>query len=117
MQARRLVFDASAEAKAAASTSAQCEQASTGPLGPAQAALIHRADTFFIATYHEAEPDDPVGIRSGADVSHRGGPPGFVQLEGRDRLRWPDYIGNNFFQTLGETLSSEQENVSALSSL
>lgn len=104
-QARRLVFDPSAEAQAAATTSAQCEQASTGPLGPAQAALIQRADTFFVASHHEAEPDDPVSIRSGADVSHRGGPPGFVQLEGPDRLRWPDYVGNNFFQTLGETLS------------
>ena len=103
-QARRLVFDPSAEAHAAASTSAQREQASTGPLGPAQAELIQRADTFFVATHHEAEPDDPVSIRSGADVSNRGGAPGFVQLEGPDRLRWPDYVGNNFFHTLGEIL-------------
>ena len=49
------------------------------------------SDTFFIATAHPTR---------GADVSHRGGPPGFVQVEG-DRLTWPDYPGNNMFNTLG----------------
>ena len=66
-----------------------------------QADMVRRADTFFVATHHEADADDPVGVKSGNDISHRGGPPGFVQLEGLDRLRWPDYVGNNFFQTLG----------------
>ena len=49
------------------------------------------SDTFFIATAHPTH---------GADVSHRGGPPGFVQVEG-NRLTWPDYPGNNMFNTLG----------------
>lgn len=49
------------------------------------------ADTFFIASAH------PEG---GADASHRGGAPGFVRVEGR-RLSFPDYAGNNMFNTLG----------------
>jgi len=53
--------------------------------------LISRADTFFIGTTH---PD------RGADASHRGGAPGFVRLDG-ERLWWPDYSGNNMFNTLG----------------
>ena len=53
--------------------------------------LIARADTFFIAT----------AVADGADVSHRGGKPGFLRLEEDGALSWPDYAGNNFFNTLG----------------
>ncbi len=55
------------------------------------AALIRRSDTFFIGTTHPGR---------GADCSHRGGPPGFVRVE-HGRLWWPDYRGNNMFNTLG----------------
>ena len=67
-------------------------------LGDAQIARIRRADTFFIATGH---PDGDGGAH-GMDASHRGGAPGFVSVsdDGR-RLRFPDYSGNNFFNTLG----------------
>ncbi len=48
-------------------------------------------DTFFVASAH---PD------GWADVSHRGGTPGFVRA--RDGvLRIPDYPGNSLFNTLG----------------
>jgi predicted pyridoxine 5'-phosphate oxidase superfamily flavin-nucleotide-binding protein len=60
--------------------------------------IISRADTFFIASVFG---DDPEDRRLGADVSHRGGATGFVRLEGANRLIFPDYIGNNAFQTLG----------------
>jgi predicted pyridoxine 5'-phosphate oxidase superfamily flavin-nucleotide-binding protein len=53
---------------------------------------IGRADTFFIASFH------PLG---GADASHRGGFPGFVQVVDERTLIWPDYNGNNMFNTLG----------------
>lgn len=53
--------------------------------------LIRRADTFVVGTTH---PD------RGNDSSHRGGPPGFVRTEG-EGLWWPDYQGNNMFNTLG----------------
>lgn len=61
-------------------------------LTPAQAAWLAAADTLFIASRHP---------RAGADVSHRGGPPGFVQVSAPDRLVIPDYPGNMMFNTLG----------------
>ena len=53
---------------------------------------IGRADTFFIGSFH------PLG---GADASHRGGFPGFIQAVDERTLIWPDYNGNNMFNTLG----------------
>ena len=53
--------------------------------------MIESADTFFLGTTH---PD------SGNDASHRGGPPGFVRVTG-DGLWWPDYPGNNMFNSFG----------------
>ncbi|HET6578902.1 MAG TPA: pyridoxamine 5'-phosphate oxidase family protein [Gemmatimonadales bacterium] len=63
-----------------------------GALTPAQAAWLAVADTLFIASRHP---------RAGADVSHRGGPPGFVRVSAPDRLVIPDYPGNMMFNTLG----------------
>jgi predicted pyridoxine 5'-phosphate oxidase superfamily flavin-nucleotide-binding protein len=60
-------------------------------LDAAQAQLIERADTFFLGTIH---------AERGADASHRGGAPGFVRVEG-SQLWWPDYPGNNMFNSLG----------------
>ncbi|NEA52805.1 pyridoxamine 5'-phosphate oxidase [Streptomyces sp. SID13666] len=53
--------------------------------------LIERADTFFLGTTHPTR---------GADASHRGGSPGFVRVR-PDGLWWPDYPGNNMFNSLG----------------
>lgn len=64
-------------------------------LTQAQQDWIDRADTFFIATFH------PEG---GADASHRGGYPGFVQVLDGKTLLFPDYSGNNMFNTLGNLL-------------
>jgi predicted pyridoxine 5'-phosphate oxidase superfamily flavin-nucleotide-binding protein len=67
-----------------------------GALSEAQRGWVTRADTFFIASSHPA---------AGADASHRGGTPGFVRLErgpgGEDVLVFPDYPGNNMFNTFG----------------
>ena len=62
-------------------------------------AAIARADTFFVAT--GVHGDEPAG---GVDVSHRGGPPGFVRIDG-DALTIPDYPGNRYFNTLGNLVS------------
>ncbi|WP_016951973.1 pyridoxamine 5'-phosphate oxidase family protein [Anabaena sp. PCC 7108] len=56
---------------------------------------INQADTFFIASYHP---------KSGADASHRGGMPGFVQVLNSNQLLFPDYSGNNMFQTFGNLI-------------
>lgn len=61
-------------------------------------ALIARADTFFIASASMAEQDGDAG---GADVSHRGGRPGFVRIDDERTLTTPEFIGNFFFNTLG----------------
>jgi predicted pyridoxine 5'-phosphate oxidase superfamily flavin-nucleotide-binding protein len=62
-----------------------------GTLGPAEKALIDAADTFFLGTAHPTRS---------ADTSHKGGEPGFVRIDGTD-LCWPDYPGNNMFNSLG----------------
>ena len=56
---------------------------------------ITQADTFFIASCHP---------EIGADASHRGGSPGFVQVLNSKKLVFPDYQGNNMFQTFGNLL-------------
>jgi len=61
------------------------------------AAMIHTADTFFVASYVDID-----GARS-VDVSHRGGQSGFVRVEG-DCLTIPDFAGNLHFNTLGNLL-------------
>ena len=61
-------------------------------LSPDQRAWITAADTFFVATH-------AAGL--GADVSHRGGHPGFVSVTDEGRLTWPDYPGNSMYMTLG----------------
>jgi len=54
-------------------------------------ALIRSADTFFLGTTH---PD------RGNDASHRGGPAGFVHADATT-VEWPDYPGNNMFNSFG----------------
>ena len=61
-------------------------------LTDAQRAWIARSDTFFIASRHP---------ESGTDASHRGGRPGFVTAPDERTIVFPDYRGNNMFNTLG----------------
>lgn len=56
-----------------------------------QRAFVAGADTFFLATVHA----------EGADVSHRGGNPGFVRVDSPRELSWRDYPGNSMFLSLG----------------
>ena len=68
-----------------------------GALTEAQAMKIAEADTLFIASAHAA---------GGADASHRGGNPGFVEVENATALVFPDYSGNMMFNTLGNLLAN-----------
>ena len=61
-------------------------------LDPADRAMITASDTFFLGTTHPTQ---------GSDASHRGGPPGFVRVDSPSRLWWPDYPGNNMFNSFG----------------
>jgi hypothetical protein len=67
-------------------------------LDPADIALIEAADTFFLGTVHPAR---------GADASHRGGTPGFLRVVDGGALWWPDYPGNNMFNSLGNLASDD----------
>jgi predicted pyridoxine 5'-phosphate oxidase superfamily flavin-nucleotide-binding protein len=58
----------------------------------AAAGIVAAADTLFVASSH---------AQAGADVSHRGGSPGFVRLLDEHTLRIPDFPGNGMFNTLG----------------
>lgn len=62
--------------------------------------LLEACDTFFIASRYSEDVNQPPAI----DVSHRGGKPGFIQIESESRLIWPDYAGNLFFNTLGNLI-------------
>ena len=83
--------------------SSLCSPAAERPLVEGQdldekaRAVIAGADTFFIAS---AYGDRNADSRTGVDASHRGGPPGFVRVQG-NTLIFPDFRGNNFFNTLG----------------
>ncbi|QEN16173.1 pyridoxamine 5'-phosphate oxidase family protein [Mycolicibacterium sp. ELW1] len=60
-------------------------------LRPEDRELIRRSATFFLGTTHPT---------SGNDASHRGGPAGFVHAEAGS-LWWPDYPGNDMFNSFG----------------
>lgn len=91
IQAREPVF---VDGVRAASVSLRADQ-----LDAAARRLIRQADTFFIATSHPSAGH--AGAAQGADVSHRGGRPGFVRVNADDTLTVPDFVGNAFFNTLG----------------
>jgi uncharacterized protein len=61
-------------------------------LGPDQQGALTRSDVLFIATAHPTR---------GADASHRGGAPGFIEVLDERTVRIADYSGNGMFNTLG----------------
>jgi uncharacterized protein len=67
-------------------------------LGKGQIALLRATDVLFLASGHPER---------GADASHRGGNPGFVEVLNGNALRIPDYSGNSLFNTLGNFLVDE----------
>ncbi|HEY3604988.1 MAG TPA: pyridoxamine 5'-phosphate oxidase family protein, partial [Sporichthyaceae bacterium] len=68
-------------------------------LTAAQRAVITSADTFFLGTVHPER---------GADTSHKGGAPGFVRVEDDGSLWWPDYPGNNMFNSFGNLVENPE---------
>ena len=67
-------------------------------LTTSQQEWIASADTFFIASGYRAEGESAT---FGMDASHRGGDRGFVRVASDTRLAFPDYAGNNHFNTIG----------------
>ncbi len=65
--------------------------------------LVAKADTCFIASHGSGHSKGDT--RLGADISHRGGNPGFVKIvDDGHRLVMPDYVGNFMFNTMGNLL-------------
>ena len=67
-------------------------------LSATQRAWIASADTLFTASGYRGAGASP---SFGMDASHRGGERGFVAVESDTRLVFPDYAGNNHFNTIG----------------
>lgn len=61
-------------------------------LGKLEKDWILNAHTFFIATQTK---------KGDIEASHRGGDPGFIEIQENGLLRVPDYLGNSMFSTLG----------------
>ena len=62
--------------------------------------IIISSDTFFVSSDYSKDSEPS----SGGDVSHRGGPAGFVRFDDDRTLTIPDYSGNFHFNTLGNFL-------------
>ncbi|MFE2642666.1 pyridoxamine 5'-phosphate oxidase family protein [Streptomyces nigra] len=86
IQQRRLAPDAANDI-----SGPEPEREATTAGGTAYEDIIRKADTFFLGTTHPAR---------GTDTSHKGGNPGFVRVED-GVIWWPDYAGNNLFNSLG----------------
>jgi predicted pyridoxine 5'-phosphate oxidase superfamily flavin-nucleotide-binding protein len=69
----------------------------------AQSAIVS-ADTFFVASRARCGDAAALGAGRGADISHRGGRPGFIRIGG-DVLTIPDFRGNRYFNTLGNLIA------------
>ncbi len=69
-------------------------------LFPQDQELITNADTFFVASYSGSIR----GVSAGVDVSHRGGKPGFVRIDGERTLTVPDFVGNSLYNTIGNLM-------------
>ena len=93
IQAREPVYTApNSTAAPVAHWSAQLDAAASN--------MLMQADTFFIATSYSGAAPSHQGPPHGVDVSHRGGKRGFVRVQD-NTLTVPDFIGNFFFNTLG----------------
>ncbi|WP_042877884.1 pyridoxamine 5'-phosphate oxidase family protein [Cupriavidus necator] len=69
------------------------------------AAWLRGADTLFIATSHTTSEAEGAHT-GGVDVSHRGGKPGFIRVDDDGTLTFPDFNGNNYFNTIGNLLAN-----------
>jgi uncharacterized protein len=74
-----------------------CIQRSTN-LTMEQIEQIKNSDTLFVASGYRGEGDSPT---FGNDVSHRGGPKGWIHVADSRTVVLPDFPGNDMYNTLG----------------
>ena len=63
---------------------------------------INQADALFIASAFR----DSEAATQGADASHRGGKPGFVKVLNDNSFVFPDFRGNNIYNTIGNIIKN-----------
>lgn len=68
--------------------------------------FISKSDSFFVASSNVTDNRHTLSDSDGADVSHRGGMPGFVEVSDEITLTIPDYMGNNHFNTFGNIVEN-----------
>jgi predicted pyridoxine 5'-phosphate oxidase superfamily flavin-nucleotide-binding protein len=95
IQTRTVIDDGQAAASRRGWERETSTPGSVGLNAAAQRELIGGADTFFLASYAQGH---------GADMSHRGGSPGFVTVVDDTHLSWPEYAGNRMYMSLGNLL-------------
>lgn len=78
-------------------------------LSPRGREILEAAETFFLAT----GVPGPMAA-GGADVSHRGGPAGFIQVAPDGAVAFPDYPGNRMFNSLGNLALNPRAGICAL---
>lgn len=66
-------------------------------LDDAAMSIIANADTYFVASHDPRSQN----VNAGADISHRGGRPGFVRIDDEASVTAPEFVGNFIFNTLG----------------
>jgi predicted pyridoxine 5'-phosphate oxidase superfamily flavin-nucleotide-binding protein len=71
-------------------------------LGKTERKIITAVDTLFIASRSSVINDEP---KNGIDINHRGGNPGFIEIIDDQTIQFPDYLGNNMFNTFGNIVS------------
>jgi len=95
IQRRDILFAPAARAETASPAAAPVRASLTS----GDRALIGRSDTLLLGT---ALPG------RGADASHKGGHPGFARAEARGDVWWPDYAGNNLFNSMGNIAANPE---------
>jgi ferredoxin-NADP reductase/predicted pyridoxine 5'-phosphate oxidase superfamily flavin-nucleotide-binding protein len=91
------------------SENSKCIATYKGSLRPEHIELIKGSDTFFVASSFAGDSSSRSAgdAAHGVDVSHRGGRSGFAQVtHDGSSLMWPDFLGNFFFNTLGNILKN-----------
>lgn len=91
IQGRTMEWKASREHRAVTVTE-------SAELSDSDAQLVQSSDTFFVASAYLGMD---AGVARGVDISHKGGWPGFVRVDDARTLTVPDFVGNAYFNTLG----------------
>lgn len=102
---RELIAGADTFFIASANVGADGEDAPAGmaaAAAPADMAVIGAASGAIAGALNGAA--NMANAARGADVSHRGGRPGFVRVDDEHTLTSPEFVGNFFFNTVGNLL-------------